>query len=517
MNKRFALIALLLAALMLLSGCNLIGHDDELDGAQVVAKVETSQDTTEITKAEWEAYRDYLASYYQQYFQQNFGVSMQLTDDDIASYGEAAVEQLIESVVLEGKMKELGFEPLPEEDASDVESYADNMFNFYKMMIRYQNYPDLETVEEEEARLAALEEATGSEATPAEATPAEATPAEATPAEATPAEAVDTERKATVTNDQLDEMLVNDLNTVGYTRDYFVQNQTASVQREKIREKAAEGVEVTDEQVQEEFDKRVATQKESYDAAPAGYVTAENNGTTNYYVPEGYRGVKNLLIKFSDEKQNEISDLNSAISTANTTLSDAQKQLDDLKAEDTSSYDEATKAGYDEQVAALEETVATAQATLDESSAKLETVTAEAYDEILPTAQDVLARAQSGEDFDSLIETYGQDTGMNNEPNKSRGYLVCDGLSVYEQSFQDAAMALEKVGDVSAELVKTSYGYHILQYATDIAAGEVEYTDEIKSNIYDTMLSDAKDAAYEAAVTQWVSEAKVTTYPKVMK
>lgn len=499
MNKRFALIALLLAALMLLSGCNLIGHDDELDGAQVVAKVETNQGTTEITKAEWEAYRDYLASYYQQYFQQYFGVTMQLTDDDIASYGESAVEQLIESVVLEDKMKELGFEPLPEEDATDVESYADSMFNFYKLMIRYQNYPDLETVEEEEARLAA------------------ATADEATGSEATPAEAVDTERKATVTNDQLDEMLTNDLNTVGYTRDYFVQNQTASVQREKIREYAAKDVEVTDEQVKEEFDKRVATQKESYDANPAGYVTAENNGTTNYYVPEGYRGVKNLLIRFSDEKQSEISDLNSAISTANTTLSDAQSQLDDLKAEDTSSYDEETKASYDEQVAALEETVTTAQATLDESNAKLETVTAEAYDEILATAQDALARAQAGEDFDSLLETYGQDTGMNNEPNKSRGYLVCDGLSIYEQSFQDAAMALEKVGDVSAELVKTSYGYHILQYATDVAAGEVEYTDEIKSDIYDTMLSDAKDAAYEAAVTQWVSEAKVTTYSKVMK
>ena len=57
MNKRFALIALLLAAVMLLSGCNLIGHDDELDGAQVVATVETNQGSTEITKAEWEAYR----------------------------------------------------------------------------------------------------------------------------------------------------------------------------------------------------------------------------------------------------------------------------------------------------------------------------------------------------------------------------------------------------------------------------------------------------------------------------
>ena len=147
----------------------------------------------------------------------------------------------------------------------------------------------------------------------------------------------------------------------------------------------------------------------------------------------------------------------------------------------------------------------------------LEPGKAEAYDEILATAQDVLTRAQAGEDFDALLEEYGQDTGMKNEPNKSRGYLVCECLSIYEQSFQDAAMALAKVGDVSAELVKTSYGYHILQYATDVTPGAVELTEEIKSDIYNTLLSDAKDAAYESAVTQWVSEAKVTTYPKVMK
>ena len=490
MNKRFALVALLLAMVMLLSGCNLIGHDEELDGAQVVAKV----NGTELTKAEWEAYRDYLASYYQQYYQQYFGVSMQLTEDDVKAYGDAALEQMIENVVLQDKMKEFGFEPLPEEDATDVESYAESMFSFYKQMIRYQNYPDLETVEEEAERLAS-----------------------ATPDEATSDEATLDEAKATVTNAELDEMLTNDLTSIGYTREYFVQNQTASVQREKIREKAAEGVEVTDEQVQEEFDKRVATQKESYDANPAAYVTAENNGTTNYYAPEGYRGVKNLLIRFSTEKQNEIQELNSAITSASKTLSDAQKQLDTLNGTDTAEYDEESKASYEQEIAALNETIATAQATLDESNAKLETVTAEAYDEILATAQDVLARAQAGEDFDALLEEYGQDTGMKNEPNKSRGYLVCEGLSIYEQSFQDAAMALAKVGDVSAELVKTSYGYHILQYATDVTPGTVELTEEIKSDIYNTLLSDAKDAAYESAVTQWVSEADVKTFPKVMK
>ena len=490
MNKRFALVALLLAMVMLLSGCNLIGHDEELDGAQVVAKV----NGTELTKAEWEAYRDYLASYYQQYYQQYFGVSMQPTEDDVKAYGDAALEQMIENVVLQDKMKEFGFEPLPEEDATDVESYAESMFSFYKQMIRYQNYPDLETVEEEAERLAS-----------------------ATPDEATLDEATLDEAKATVTNAELDEMLTNDLTSIGYTREYFVQNQTASVQREKIREKAAEGVEVTDEQVQEEFDKRVATQKESYDANPAAYVTAENNGTTNYYAPEGYRGVKNLLIRFSTEKQNEIQELNTAITSASKTLSDAQKQLDTLNGTDTAEYDEESKASYEQEIAALNETIATAQATLDESNAKLETVTAEAYDEILATAQDVLARAQAGEDFDALLEEYGQDTGMKNEPNKSRGYLVCEGLSIYEQSFQDAAMALAKVGDVSVELVKTSYGYHILQYATDVTPGAVELTEEIKSDIYNTLLSDAKDAAYESAVTQWVSEADVKTFPKVMK
>ena len=47
MKKGTALIAMLLAAALMLSGCNLVGYDSELDGAQVVARV----DGTDITKA----------------------------------------------------------------------------------------------------------------------------------------------------------------------------------------------------------------------------------------------------------------------------------------------------------------------------------------------------------------------------------------------------------------------------------------------------------------------------------
>ena len=487
MKKGIALIAMLLAAALMLSGCNLIGYDAELDGAQAVAKV----GDTEITKAEWADYRDYLVEYEQQYMQQYYGFTMPVDEASMASYGELALEQLIESVVIEDKMEELGYLELTEEENAEVEEYATSMTDLYKMLIRYQNYPDLETVEEEQERLAA-----------------EA--AEATPSE--PQEAV-----ATITDAMLDEMLTNDLNTIGYTHDYFVRTQTMSKQSEKLKAYTYEGVTVTDAQVKDEFDSRVASQKESYDANPAAYAYAEQNGSDLYYMPAGYRGVKNLLIQLSDEKQDEIKQLNSDLTTAKNLLSSGNDDLEELKAQDTAEFDEEALAAYNEQIAALEEQVASAQTTIDETQAKIDETTEAAFAEILPLAQEVLAKAQAGEDFDALIETYGEDAGMNAEPNKSRGYLVCDGLSIYEQSFQDAAMALENVGDVSAELVKTSYGFHILQYASELAGGEVEYTEEIKTAIYDEMLKEAQDAAYEAAVTQWVSEAKVETFPKVMK
>ena len=483
MKKWIALIALMLVALLTLSGCNLIGYDEELDNAQVVAKV----NDTEITKAEWKNYTEYLAYYYQQYYQQNFGISLSMTDEDVAAYGESALEQLIQSVVLQDKVKELGYDPLGEEDAAEVEEYADSMMEFYKLMMRYQNYPELETVEEEQERLAAE-------------------------AEETPSEPVET--VATLTDADLDALLTSDLSAQGITREYFVQSRTSSVQSDKIYEYATADVTVTDEQVKAEFDSKVASQKESYDATPTLYAS---NATGAYYVPEGYRGVKNLLIKISDEDQDAIDELNDTLTTAKSTLSDVNSQLEDLRAEDTSAYDEETLASYNEQIAALEEQATAAQATIDETTAAVEEKTDAAFAAILPKAQEVLALAQSGEDFDALVETYGEDSGMKSEPNKTQGYPVCEGLSRYEQSFQDAAMALEKVGDVSAELVKTSYGYHILQYATDIAAGAVEYTDEIKESLHEDMLEQAQEAAYEAAVTQWVSEAEVKTYEKVMK
>ena len=482
MKKGLLLIMALLLALTTLSGCNLIGYDAELDGAQVVAKVGDH----EITKADWLAYRDYIVAYEQQYMQQNYGFSMPVDEESLVTYGETAIEQMIQSYVVEDKIAELGLDQLTEEENAEIEDYATSMAEFYKMMLRYQNYPDVETVEEEAERLAA-----------------------ATPSEAT-------EAVATITNAELDEMLTKDLEATGYTYEYFKQKEIATKKNERIRDHVVGDIAVTDEEVQANFDEQAAAQKESFDATPSLYMTYQDYGYETYYTPAGSRGVKHVLVKIDDAKQTEITTLTSTVSTSESAIASATSQLEELKAADTSAYDEAAMTAYNDEIAALEEQLASEQANLTTAQEQLAKLTEEAFAEILPTAEEVLAKAQAGENFDELIAAYGEDPGMETEPNKTQGYMVCEGLATYEQAFQDGAMALENVGDIS-DLVKTSYGYHILQYTCDIEAGTVEMTEEIKTAIHDQLLETAQDAAFEAAVTQWVSEAKYETFPKIMK
>lgn len=493
MGKRLVLIAILMVSVLTLSGCNLLGYDESLDNAQIVAKV----NDTEITKADWLANREYVAQYYQQYYAQYLGINMPVTDEAIESYGEEALQTMIESIVVQNKIKEYGFEPLDEEHVQEVETYADSMVSLYKQLLRMQNYPDIETVEEERDRLSA-----------------EATPSEATVSE--PAEIDPTQLVATVTDSELDEMLENDLAEIGYTRDYFVTTQTRSVQNDLLREEVIKDIAVTDDEVRAEFDARVSEQQSSYDETPTLYASAVKNGSDVYYTPNGYRGVKNLLVKITEEDQNELDELKDALTSAQNAKSSAQSQLDDLNEEDTSEYDDDAKAAYDEEIVALTQQLEDYDTTIEKTQKELDEKTEAAYATILPRAQEALERLKNGEDFDNLLAEYGEDDGMNSEPVATQGYLVCEGLDLYSPEFQDAAMALMQPGDTS-DLVKTSYGYHIIKYEMDIKPGVCEYTDEIADDIRSELLTKAQDAAYEAAVSQWVSEADVKTYPNAMK
>jgi len=95
----------------------------------------------------------------------------------------------------------------------------------------------------------------------------------------------------------------------------------------------------------------------------------------------------------------------------------------------------------------------------------------------LEKANEVLAKVNAGEDFDALIAQYGEDPGMESEPN---GYLITktgstlDGQSTMVAEFTKGSFAVG-VNEVNPELVESDYGWHIIK-RYEITAGNDNYS-----------------------------------------
>ncbi len=202
------------------------------------------------------------------------------------------------------------------------------------------------------------------------------------------------------------------------------------------------------------YEENLASQKSDLDANPKNLDAYENIGYS-LYVPEGLRYVKNLLIAIPSDKQKEISNLRTAGKTAD------------------------------------------ADALQKEELAKIKT-----------KADEVYAKAKAGENFDQLIAQYGEDPGMTKEPAKTKGYRISLGMEdTYDSSFLSAGMALKKVGDIS-ELVGTDFGYHIIQYASDVPSGEKSY-EETKDSFYNVVKDELVGKLYDSKLKEWKAAAKI--------
>lgn len=124
---------------------------------------------------------------------------------------------------------------------------------------------------------------------------------------------------------------------------------------------------------------------------------------------------------------------------------------------------------------------------------------------------EVQAKLDAGEDFDALVAEYGEDTGMQSEPYITTGYLVSnDILDKYYDGFGAAAMALEKIGDVSAP-VETTAGYHFIQYTSDVSTDPIAY-DTISDALMQQMINDAQTASYNAHMETWKADTDIVKY-----
>lgn len=111
-------------------------------------------------------------------------------------------------------------------------------------------------------------------------------------------------------------------------------------------------------------------------------------------------------------------------------------------------------------------------------------------------ARDLLARLRAGEDFSALAKAHSQD-----EQSAARG----GDLGWVEQGtlalqYEDAAAAL-KPGQIS-EVVKTPYGYHIIQLLDRRKGGDVKSLDEVRDRVRDLVARQRREEQTQQIVQE---------------
>ncbi len=262
----------------------------------------------------------------------------------------------------------------------------------------------------------------------------------------------------------------------GYELEYFEQYYYDQARVRAVMEHYQSEVEVTEEDIRAYYDELVAQDKQLVEADTGYYEVMTGYGERVMYIPEGLRAVKHILVLLSEEDEGRAAELESEL----------------------------------EEIAISLEGENADKETLNARKAEIEQEMDEIYASIEPTVEEIMNKLANGEDFIGLMQQYGEDPGMTYEPYMTDGYFVHADSAQWVIAFRDAAMALEKPGDIS-QPVRTSYGLHLIRYEYDVPAGPVEYEsvrDDLTTEVFETTF----DEYFASLIEQWVSEAEIELY-----
>ena len=467
MQKK-ALLALLLALTLALSGCALIQKDMDVDRATEIIRV----GDTVITKGEIQDEVDYQL-YYMYALYSQFGLSYDPTNaDNIADMQDQVIDMLVQNAVLENKAAELGLDQLTDEEKAEVAANADETWQNNRNSIQNEHFADTE-----------------------------------------------------LEGDELNAALDAELEEHGYSYDAVLESATSSFVLNKLRASVTDLVTVNDEELQAKLDEHIASAQSTYESSLSSYGISVNNGSTVYYRPAGYRMVKQILIQFNDEDSEQIDQMNANMTAQASIITQQQNLLNTLEVEnidqlvsevnvtlDPETGDVAeitpafTGAVSDEASEALQ-ALAAAQARQAYYAEKVEEANRTAFENIAEEADEVLAQLAEGADWDTLSAEHNDDPGMMaGAAMAETGYAVCENFSNFDTAFTTAAMAIPEVGGYS-DKTEGMYGYYIIQYTSAVEEGPVAL-DDVRDAVTNEVLSEKQDAAYTEQVSAWIEEAK---------
>jgi len=260
----------------------------------------------------------------------------------------------------------------------------------------------------------------------------------------------------------------------GITQDVLVEQLRRRAATDKLETELAGDYAPTEEEINEVFTTVGARYQQQYENDIQTYeLYTQYYGYESWYVPEGFRAVLHILL-----------DVDETLMQAYT---DAQAALEELQGEEG-----ADEAKVNEAKQALEEARAAVIASRQE------------------TIDDIYARMEKGESFQSLISEYNTDPGMQDEATLAKGYYVHPDSFIWDSAFTAAAFdeKMQKPGDTSNPVV-SSFGIHVLYYLGDVPGG-LNMTDEIREEITDYLEDVHLNSAYSEGYAQWSQLVEIT-------
>lgn len=338
-----------------------------------------------------------------------------------------------------------------------------------------------------------------------------------------------------------------------YFKTYYATENAASYKEDLLRNKkytklyesTVKDVKAGDKALENRYKKDLAEQKSTYEKTPSDFSTAITNETAGDYLlykPENYLLVKQVLIEYLPADKTAVEKLKEETGTLEKEVTTAQSSLDtnqSSKETEQATYD-AAKEAYEKAAAdndtavadskkqemdasqqkldAYTESINKAQADIDTKTPQLEAKKA-ALKAAIETAKanvqakvdEVMQKAQNGEDFGTLIEQYNTDPGMKGDTVTAKiGYVIAPNDTTYDEDFVAAARTMTSKGEVTQ--VGTAFGVHIIRMQMDAAAGDLPYEEGGKEVVASKEDETAKQEVWNDKMEAWAKELGAKVY-----
>ena len=240
------------------------------------------------------------------------------------------------------------------------------------------------------------------------------------------------------------------LASCGLTRDDLLVWQVSAAVTNKLREDTVKDVSVERSEAEATFNDYVDSIKNLYESNQVEY---ESGVYSAYWIPEGSRRIKHILLGFQDTFTDELGQMRE---------NGDNEGADKLREEKSAEFAE--------------------------------------------TKEKIINMLDNGADFDELIDEYSADKeGSSANPD---GYLLVPDSQLYMEEFTEMGQSLENIGDYDTTL--TDYGLHIVLYAGDAVVTK-ESAESYVDYIFELLNDEKKDVYFNDSLKEWRDAYKFKT------